>query len=106
MRLALDAEHKPRRRQDAPQPLLNAGLEAIVGSTGAIEREQRVDVGLAHLTAIVVPIVGATLWDTLGYRFPFLFGTIFVFGSLYFTQKIDVEKQRAPSAPVLATASD
>jgi hypothetical protein len=63
-------------------------------------------VSLAHLTAIVVPIIGATLWDTLGYRFPFLFGTIFVFGSLYFTQKIDVDKQRAVGAPVLATASD
>lgn len=63
-------------------------------------------VSLAHLTAIIVPIIGATLWDTLGYRFPFLFGTIFVFASLYFTQKIDVEKQRAPDAPVLATASD
>jgi predicted MFS family arabinose efflux permease len=51
-------------------------------------------VSLAHLTAIVVPVFGAALWDQLGYRFPFLFGTIFVLGSLYFTQKIDVAKQR------------
>jgi predicted MFS family arabinose efflux permease len=55
-------------------------------------------VSLAHLTAIVVPVFGAALWDQLGYRFPFLFGTIFVLGSLYFTQKIDVEKQRLGSA--------
>ena len=55
-------------------------------------------VSLAHLTAIVVPVFGAALWDQLGYKFPFLFGTIFVLGSLYFTQKIDVEKQRLGSA--------
>ena len=51
-------------------------------------------VSLAHVTAIVVPVFGATLWETLGYRFPFLFGTVFIVLSLYFTQKIDVEKQR------------
>ncbi len=51
-------------------------------------------VSLAHVTAIVVPVFGATLWETLGYRFPFLFGTVFIALSLYFTQKIDVEAQR------------
>jgi len=50
-------------------------------------------VSLAHVTAIFVPVIGATLWDSLGYRFPFFFGTIFVIGSLYFTQKIDISKQ-------------
>lgn len=51
-------------------------------------------VSLAHLTAIVVPIIGAALWSRLGYQFPFLFGTIFCLASLYLTQKIDVDKQR------------
>jgi hypothetical protein len=51
-------------------------------------------VSLAHMTAVVVPVFGAALWDSLGYRFPFLFGTVFVLASLYFTQKIDIEKQR------------
>ncbi len=51
-------------------------------------------VSLAHLTAIVVPIVGAALWSRLGYQFPFLFGTVFCIASLYLTQKIDVDKQR------------
>ena len=51
-------------------------------------------VSLAHVTAIVVPVFGAALWETLGYRFPFLFGTVFILLSLYFTQKIDVEAQR------------
>ena len=51
-------------------------------------------ISLAHVTAIVVPVFGAALWDQLGYRFPFLFGTIFIILSLIFTQKIDVEKQR------------
>ena len=46
------------------------------------------------VTSIVVPVFGAALWDQLGYRFPFLFGTIFVILSLVFTQKIDVAKQR------------
>ena len=51
-------------------------------------------VSLSHLTAIVVPVAAATLWDKLGYQFPFLFGTIFIFGSLVLTRKIDVAKQR------------
>lgn len=51
-------------------------------------------VSLSHLTAIVVPIFGAALWDRLGYQFPFLFGTVFIVLSLYSTQKIDVAKQR------------
>ncbi len=55
-----------------------------------------VGVSLAHLTAVVVPIVGAALWDRLGYQFPFLFGTVFIFISLWLTQRIDVERQRIP----------
>jgi hypothetical protein len=55
-------------------------------------------VSLAHVTAIVVPVFGAALWETLGYRFPFLFGTLFVLASLYFTQKIDIARQRIPDA--------
>jgi MFS family permease len=57
-------------------------------------------VSLSHLTAIVVPIIGATLWARLGYQFPFLFGTIFIFISLWLTQKIDVSKQRIAGAPL------
>jgi MFS family permease len=60
-------------------------------------------VSLAHLTAVVVPIVGAALWTRLGYQFPFLFGTVFIFASLWLTQKIDVVRQRAPGAPPLAS---
>ncbi len=59
-------------------------------------------VSLAHLTAIVVPIVGATLWERLGYQFPFLFGTIFIFISLWLTQKIDIPKQRIAGSPLPA----
>jgi MFS family permease len=57
-------------------------------------------VSLAHLTAIVVPIIGAALWQRLGYQFPFLFGTVFIFISLWLTQKIDVERQRIAGAPL------
>ena len=57
-------------------------------------------VSLAHLTAIVVPIVGAALWERLGYQFPFLFGTVFIFISLWLTQKIDIPKQRIAGAPL------
>jgi hypothetical protein len=59
-------------------------------------------VSLAHLTAIVVPIIGAALWARLGYQFPFLFGTVFIFISIWLTQKIDVARQRVPGAPPLA----
>jgi MFS family permease len=58
-------------------------------------------ISLAHLTAIVVPIAGATLWERFGYQFPFLFGTVFIFISLWLTQKIDVRKQRIAGAPPL-----
>ena len=57
-------------------------------------------VSLAHLTAVVVPIVGAALWQRLGYQFPFLFGTVFIFISLWLTQKIDIPKQRIAGAPL------
>ncbi len=50
-------------------------------------------VSLSHLTAIIVPIFGAALWDKLGYQFPFLFGTLFIFGSLYVTQRLDPHRQ-------------
>jgi hypothetical protein len=56
-------------------------------------------VSLAHLTAVVVPIVGAALWQRLGYQFPFLFGTVFIFISIWLTQKIDVRSQRVAGAP-------
>jgi MFS family permease len=59
-------------------------------------------VSLAHLTAVVVPIIGAALWQRLGYQFPFLFGTVFIFISLWLTQKIDVVRQRVAGAPPLA----
>jgi hypothetical protein len=59
-------------------------------------------VSLAHLTAVVVPVIGATLWQQLGYQFPFLFGTIFIFISIWLTQKIDIARQRVPGAPPLA----
>lgn len=61
-------------------------------------------VSLAHLTAIVVPIFGSALWDRLGYQFPFIFGTIFIFLSLYSTRKIDVSRQGI-NDPALANAS-
>ncbi|MGH2613642.1 MAG: MFS transporter [Thermomicrobiales bacterium] len=60
-------------------------------------------VSLAHLTAVVVPVIGAALWARLGYQFPFLFGTVFIFISLWLTQKIDVARQRVPGAPPLAS---
>lgn len=60
-------------------------------------------VSLAHVTAIVVPVVGAALWAQLGYKFPFLFGTVFIFISLFLTQKIDIPKQRVEGAPLPIT---
>ena len=50
-------------------------------------------VSLAHLTAVIVPVIGAALWSRLGYQFPFLFGTVFVVISLILTQRIDPDRQ-------------
>jgi predicted MFS family arabinose efflux permease len=56
-------------------------------------------VSWAHVAAVGVPIFGAALWEQLGYQFPFLFGTAFVLLSIYYTQKIDIAKQRVPDQP-------
>jgi MFS family permease len=60
-------------------------------------------VSLAHVTAIVVPVVGAALWAQLGYKFPFLFGTVFIIISLFLTQKIDIPRQRVAGSPLPIT---
>lgn len=58
-------------------------------------------VSWAHVAAVAVPIAGAALWTQLGYQFPFLFGTSFVLLSIWFTQKIDVVRQRVTElAPI------
>jgi predicted MFS family arabinose efflux permease len=56
-------------------------------------------ISLAHLTAVVVPLIGASVWERFGYQFPFLFGTVFIFFSLWLTQKIDVPSQWIPGTP-------
>lgn len=60
-------------------------------------------VSWAHVAAVAVPIFGAALWTQLGYQFPFLFGTAFVLLSIYYTQKIDIPRQRV-SQPDLVSA--
>jgi hypothetical protein len=63
-------------------------------------------VSWAHVAAVAVPVAGAALWTQLGYQFPFIFGTSFVLLSLWFTQKIDVARQRIPEpSPVGLTAA-
>ena len=44
-RIALGAKHELRIGQDAAQPELDAGLEASLLTTGAIERQQAIDLG-------------------------------------------------------------
>ncbi len=61
-------------------------------------------VSWAHVAAVAVPIFGAALWTQLGYQFPFLFGTAFVLLSIYYTQKIDVARQRIPEPAHAALA--
>lgn len=61
-------------------------------------------VSWAHVAAVAVPIFGAALWTQLGYQFPFLFGTAFVVLSIYYTQKIDIARQRVPEAAPAALA--
>lgn len=43
-------------------------------------------VTMSHAAAIVVPITGGLLWQTLGYQVSFLFGALFVVGSVIFSQ--------------------
>ena len=47
-RVLLDAEHEPRIGQYRVQRSLDAGVEAVLGTPGAVEREQRIDVGVVH----------------------------------------------------------
>jgi len=60
-------------------------------------------VSWAHVAAVAVPVFGAALWTQLGYQFPFLFGTAFVLLSIYYTQKIDIPRQRV-AQPELVSA--
>jgi predicted MFS family arabinose efflux permease len=62
-------------------------------------------VSWAHVAAVAVPVAGAALWSQLGYQFPFIFGTVFVLLSIYFTQKIDVARQRVPETPAILLAA-
>jgi MFS family permease len=62
-------------------------------------------VSWAHVAAVAVPVAGAALWSQLGYQFPFIFGTVFVLLSIYFTQKIDVARQRVPETPAISLAA-
>lgn len=63
-------------------------------------------VSWAHVAAVAVPMFGAALWTQLGYQFPFLFGTAFVILSIYFTQKIDITRQRVSEpTPAMAAAA-
>lgn len=62
-------------------------------------------VSWAHVAAVAVPVAGAALWTQLGYQFPFLFGTAFVLLSIYFTQRIDVVKQKMPELPQVSIAT-
>ena len=58
-------------------------------------------VTMSHAAAIVVPITGGILWQTLGYQVSFLFGAFFVVLSVIFTRYI---RERAPApAAELAT---
>lgn len=61
-------------------------------------------VSWAHVAAVAVPIFGAALWTRLGYQFPFLFGTVFVVLSIYYTQKINIARQRVPDPAPAALA--
>ncbi|MHB1134513.1 MAG: MFS transporter [Chloroflexota bacterium] len=45
-------------------------------------------VTMSHAAAIIVPITGGILWQTLGYQVSFLFGAVFVAFSVAFTQLI------------------
>ncbi|MHB1006856.1 MAG: MFS transporter [Chloroflexota bacterium] len=58
-------------------------------------------VTMSHAAAIVVPITGGILWQTLGYQISFLFGALFVVGSVIFTQYIKVKAPEAAAAPAV-----
>ncbi|MHB1415544.1 MAG: MFS transporter [Chloroflexota bacterium] len=45
-------------------------------------------VTMSHAAAIVVPITGGILWQTLGYQVSFLFGAVFVVFSVVFTRLV------------------
>lgn len=52
---------------------------------------------IQHIAAIIVPIIGGTVWQAFGREAPFLFGVIIVLLGLVLVQKMRVE-----NAPVLA----
>ena len=49
-----------------------------------------------HVAAVIIPIVGGVVWETLGSRYTFLIGVGIVLLSLVAVQKMRVERRMAP----------
>ncbi|MEZ4497652.1 MAG: hypothetical protein R2845_12965 [Thermomicrobiales bacterium] len=91
--LSLRCHRKKRLDALLLLPALQLALSLLDGHHDLSAEDLAMGVSLSHVTAIVVPILGAALWTQLGYKFPFLFGTIFVVLSLISTQRIDKSKE-------------
>lgn len=47
-----------------------------------------------HISAVIVPIVGGVMWDTLGYRTTFILGAVIVLADFLLSMRINPQKQK------------
>jgi predicted MFS family arabinose efflux permease len=79
---------------------LTTYFQKIAVTQEEITSNLSVEQTINHISAIVIPIIGGTVWVMFGSQAPFLIGVVIVLISLVLAQGI-----RTPAEPVTATAA-
>jgi predicted MFS family arabinose efflux permease len=79
---------------------LTTYFQKIAVSQEEITSNLSVEQTINHISAIIIPIIGGTVWVMFGSQAPFLVGVVIVLISLVLAQAI-----RTPAEPVAATAA-
>jgi MFS family permease len=58
---------------------------------GDLSQSTAVGYTINHISAVVIPLIGGTLW-LINWRLPFIIGSCLTVISLYFTQKIKTQQ--------------
>jgi predicted MFS family arabinose efflux permease len=79
---------------------LTTYLQKIVVTREEITSNLSVEQAIEHIAAIVVPVVGGTVWQLYGKQAPFMFGVVIVLLGLVLTQWMRVLPAPEPAAAV------
>jgi predicted MFS family arabinose efflux permease len=79
---------------------LTTYLQKIVVTKEEITSNLSVEQAIEHIAAIVVPVVGGTVWELYGRQAPFIFGVVIVLISLVLVQWMHVQRVPEPAAAI------